>query len=96
MLTRRQLLRSAAALPFLAAAQAEEVLPGLRILPRAVNTAVFERNGKTLLIDSGELQKSPAEWALFTHHHPDQASGAASSRGCRHEDRRTRRRKALL
>jgi len=35
-----------------------------------------ERNGKILLIDSGSVDKSPAEWALFTHHHPDQASGA--------------------
>lgn len=53
-------------------------MPGLRIIRGAVNTAVFERNGKALLIDSGQLQKFPAEWALFTHHHPDQASGAAS------------------
>ncbi len=52
-------------------------MPGLRIINGAVNTAVFERNGKILLIDSGDLQKPLAEWALFTHHHPDQASGAA-------------------
>src|SRR5581483_4089274 len=80
MLSRRQLLRSAAAVSFAGAAQDSrflEIVPGLRILRRAVNTAVFERGGKTLLIDSGELDKSPAEWVLFTHHHPDQASGAA-------------------
>ena len=77
-MTRRRVLRAAAAVPFLASAEAEEILPGLRIIRGAVNTAVFERNGKTLLIDSGDLQRSPAEWALVTHHHPDQASGAAS------------------
>jgi glyoxylase-like metal-dependent hydrolase (beta-lactamase superfamily II) len=78
MLTRRDLLRSVAAVPFLSLAKADEVVPGLRIIRGAVNTAVFERNGKTLLIDSGDLRQSNAEWALFTHHHPDQASGAAS------------------
>jgi glyoxylase-like metal-dependent hydrolase (beta-lactamase superfamily II) len=79
MLTRRQLVRSLAAVPFLAAAQDSRVLeiaPGVRILRRAINTAVFERDGKTLLIDSGDLEKFAAQWALFTHHHPDQASGA--------------------
>ncbi len=80
MVSRRHLLRSLAAAPFLAAAQDSrslEIVPGLRIIRGAVNTAVFERNGKTLLIDSGDIEKSPAEWALFTHHHPDQSSGAA-------------------
>lgn len=78
MLSRRQLLLSAAA-PLVAAAQDSrvlEIVPGLRIMRRAVNTAVFERNSKMLLIDSGDIEKSPAEWVLFTHHHPAQASGA--------------------
>jgi glyoxylase-like metal-dependent hydrolase (beta-lactamase superfamily II) len=78
MLTRRNLLRSAAAVPFSSIAKADEVVPGLRIIRGAVNTAVFERDGKTLLIDSGDLRQSTAVWAFFTHHHPDQASGAAS------------------
>ncbi len=39
-------------------------LPGLRVT----------RSGKTLVIDSDE---SAAEWALFTHHHPDSAGAAA-------------------
>jgi glyoxylase-like metal-dependent hydrolase (beta-lactamase superfamily II) len=56
----------------------EEILPGLGILRGSVNTAVFERNGKKLLIDSGQMASIPggAEWVLFTHHHPDQASAA--------------------
>ncbi len=36
-------------------AAAEQVLPGLRILRNSVNSALLERNGKTLLIDSGEI-----------------------------------------
>jgi glyoxylase-like metal-dependent hydrolase (beta-lactamase superfamily II) len=70
--SRRTFLRLAAAAPL---AAAREVLPGLRVLDGAVNTALFTRRGKNLLIDSGETQ-SAAEWALYTHHHPDQASGA--------------------
>src|ERR1700693_766895 len=75
MMNRRQVLCTLAAAPLLATAQ--EIVPGLRIIRGAVNTAIFERNGKTLLIDPGDIEKSPAEWALFTHHHPDQGSGAA-------------------
>lgn len=74
MLTRRHLLRGLAAAPWLANAQ--QVVPGLRIVRGAVNTALVERNGRTLPIDSGDIAGSPAEWAIFTHHHPDQASGA--------------------
>jgi glyoxylase-like metal-dependent hydrolase (beta-lactamase superfamily II) len=44
----------------------------------SVNTAVFERNGRTLLIDPGELTEAPGggpvDWVLVTHHHRDQAS----------------------
>jgi len=58
----------------------EQVLPGLRVVRGSVNTVVFERNGKTLLVDSGELSAAPGgavpEWVLFTHHHRDQASAA--------------------
>src|ERR1700722_9788286 len=77
MPSRRQLLRAAAAIPLLSAAKAaaQQLVPGLEIRKGSVNTAIFERNGKTLLIDSGELV-IPAEWALYTHHHRDQASGA--------------------
>lgn len=46
----------------------------------AINTAVFERSGQSLLVDSGEMTSAPGgiipEWALFTHHHRDQASNA--------------------
>ncbi|HEY3840471.1 MAG TPA: MBL fold metallo-hydrolase [Bryobacteraceae bacterium] len=80
MLTRRHLIRSLAAAPFVAAAQESrvtEIVPGLKLLRRAVNIAVFESKGKALLIDSGDLERFVAEWALYTHHHPDQASGAA-------------------
>jgi glyoxylase-like metal-dependent hydrolase (beta-lactamase superfamily II) len=74
MFSRRELLKGAAAL----LAGRDEVLPGLRVLKGAVNTALLERNGKRLLIDSGDLSAAPGggavEWALFTHHHRDQAS----------------------
>ena len=84
--SRRKFLRTAAAIPLASlvrgAAEIEEIFPGLRILRGAVNTALFLRNGRTLLIDSGELESTPgggvAEWVLFTHHHPDQASAGPS------------------
>jgi len=78
MYSRREFLKGAAAL---AATPVLEILPGLRVLRGAVNSALVERNGKRLLIDSGELVSAPeggaVEWALFTHHHRDQASGVA-------------------
>ena len=84
--SRRKFLRTAAAIPLASlvrgAAEIEEIFPGLRIVRGAVNTALFLRNGRTLLIDSGELASTPgggaAEWVLFTHHHPDQASAGPS------------------
>ena len=55
-------------------------MPGLSVLSGSVNTVCLEHNGKTLLIDSGDLTSAPdgrvPEWALYTHHHRDQASGA--------------------
>jgi glyoxylase-like metal-dependent hydrolase (beta-lactamase superfamily II) len=78
--SRRQLLQAAAGVSLLATKTPEEILPGLSIFPSSVNTARVERNGKKLLIDSGDLTSAPgggvAEWALYTHHHRDQASGA--------------------
>ena len=78
--SRRQLLLAAAGVPLLAANTHQEILPGLSILPGSVNAVLVERNGKKLLIDSGELTTAPgggvADWALYTHHHRDQASGA--------------------
>ena len=63
-----------------AGGEPKEILPGLQIFHGSVNTALFERNGKKLLIDSGAMDSVPgggaAEWVLFTHHHPDQASAA--------------------
>jgi glyoxylase-like metal-dependent hydrolase (beta-lactamase superfamily II) len=80
-LSRRTLLE-AAALPFALSAEPVQILPGLRLIRGSVNTAVFERNGKRLMIDSGELSSVPAggpvEWVLFTHYHRDQASAASS------------------
>ena len=62
-------------------ARREQVLPGLYLVKSCVNTAVFERNGKKLLIDPGELTEAPGggpvDWVLVTHHHRDQASGVA-------------------
>ena len=76
--SRRRFLLAASGLSLAAAARADrqEILPGLYLLRGAVNTAVIERNGRKLLIDSGDIEP-PADCALFTHHHPDQASGAA-------------------
>jgi len=81
-LSRRQLLQVAAAgIPLVAASARREVLPGLSVLPYSVNTALVERNKKKLLIDSGDLTRPPdggvADWAMYTHHHRDQASGAS-------------------
>ena len=89
-LTRRRFLKSAAALPLVWRATenlrkhrhetftTELVVPGLRLLKGSVNSALFERNGKKLLIDSGEIEKAPGggvvDWVLFTHHHRDQCS----------------------
>jgi glyoxylase-like metal-dependent hydrolase (beta-lactamase superfamily II) len=87
--TRRTFLKEAAAVPLLWAVDgsfeqmwaqsdsAEQVLPGLRILRNSVNSALLERNGKALLIDSGEIDAAGnrvVDWALFTHHHRDQCS----------------------
>src|SRR5271154_1443801 len=78
---RRHFLKTALALPLLSRMNGQksgaEILPGLRIVEGAVNTGLFERNGKILMIDSGELG-GPAEWSLYTHHHRDQASRAAA------------------
>ncbi len=81
-LSRRALLGAVAAVPLAArASETLEILPGLRLIRGAVNTAVFERNGKSLMIDCGDVAAAPGgapvTWVLFTHHHRDQASGAA-------------------
>jgi glyoxylase-like metal-dependent hydrolase (beta-lactamase superfamily II) len=59
----------------------EQVLPGLQLLKGAVNSALLERNGRKLLIDSGETNAAPGggsiDWALFTHHHRDQCSSVS-------------------
>ena len=61
-----------------APATREQVAPGLYLYKGCVNTAVFERNGKKLLIDPGELNAAPdggsVDWVLMTHHHRDQGS----------------------
>ena len=76
--SRRGLLQAAAAARLAAQSPREqEVVPGLRIVHGSVNTAIFERNGKRLAIDTGDLASLPVEWALYTHHHRDQASAAA-------------------
>ena len=89
---RRAFLKGTAALPLLWAVDgslrhiraqsdgSEQVLPGLRLLRNSVNSALLERNGKTLLIDSGELDaagRGIVDWALFTHHHRDQCSSVS-------------------
>jgi glyoxylase-like metal-dependent hydrolase (beta-lactamase superfamily II) len=90
--TRRTFVKGAAALPLLwrvagagtksqNSLTLEQVLPGLRLLKGAVNSALVELNGKKLLIDSGEIDSAPGsgsiDWALFTHHHRDQCSSVS-------------------
>src|SRR5579872_6094784 len=69
---RRRFLKTALALPLMARLDGQErrseLVPGLRIVPGAVNTGLFECNGKILMIDSGEIG-GPADWCLYTHHH---------------------------
>ena len=89
---RRAFLKGTAALPLLWAvdgslrhiqaqsAGSEQVLPGLRLLRNSVNSALLERNGKTLLIDSGEIDSAGSgvvDRALFAHHHRDQCSSVS-------------------
>jgi len=78
--SRRQLLQAAVSASLLSPLGRAEILPGLNVLFGSVNTALLERHSKKLIIDSGELTATPdggvAEWALYTHHHRDQASGA--------------------
>jgi len=91
--TRRTFLKSTAALPFLRPVDRslgkphpqsdaiEEILPGLRLLKGSVNSALLERNGRKLLIDSGEIDSPPGggliDWVLLTHHHRDQCSSVS-------------------
>src|SRR5262245_1073125 len=86
-LDRRDFLRMAAGLTFAAhagrqAGAQESIAPGLRLHPGSVTTAVFERNGRRLVIDPGPLTAIPGagrlDWVLVTHHHRDQAEGAAA------------------
>lgn len=71
-LSRREFLAAVSA-----AAAAPPLPAGLRVFLDAVNVGVIERNGKRLLIDSGEgAIGGPVDWILFTHHHRDQWSGA--------------------
>jgi len=91
--TRRTFLKSAALVPLFGLADrnsgkfhsriaaVEPLLPGLRLLKGSVNSALLERNGKKLLIDSGEIDYAPGggliDQVLFTHHHRDQCSSVA-------------------
>jgi len=90
---RRTFLKKAAALPLLPtisrsyepirvqSAVAEQILPGLRLLKQSVNSALLERNGRALLVDSAEIAEPPGgtvvDWVLVTHHHRDQCSSVA-------------------
>jgi len=90
---RRTFLKSVAALPlfwpvrenleksFPRASMTAQALPGFRLFTGSVNSAFFERNGKKLLVDSGEIDFSPGggvvDWVLFTHHHRDQCSSVS-------------------
>ena len=66
--------------------QFEPVTPHVGIYHDATNVAVFQRNGKSLLIGSGDgrilveakkLGIGPIDWVLYTDHHRDQCAGAA-------------------
>lgn len=62
----------------------DAITPHVRVYHDAVNVGLIERNGRGLLIDSGEgsvLQAAKhvginrIDWVLYTHHHRDQCSG---------------------
>jgi glyoxylase-like metal-dependent hydrolase (beta-lactamase superfamily II) len=66
--------------------QFESLSPQVGIYHEATNVAVMQRNGKSLLIGSGDgaileaakkLGLGPIEWVLYTDHHRDQCAGAA-------------------
>jgi glyoxylase-like metal-dependent hydrolase (beta-lactamase superfamily II) len=63
----------------------ERITPSTAVYHDVVNVGIIQRNGKVLLIDSGEgsilraakeLGIGPIDWVLYTHHHRDQCSGA--------------------
>jgi glyoxylase-like metal-dependent hydrolase (beta-lactamase superfamily II) len=67
-------------------AKLEAVTAHVGIYPEATNVAVIQRNGKSLLIGSGDgtvlaaaqkLGINSIEWVLYTDHHRDQCAGAA-------------------
>ena len=64
----------------------EPVTPHVSIYHEATNVAVIQRNGKSLLIGSGDgtvlaaakqLGINSLDWVLYTDHHRDQCAGAA-------------------
>jgi glyoxylase-like metal-dependent hydrolase (beta-lactamase superfamily II) len=64
----------------------EPVSAHVRVYHDVVSVGVIEKNGKIILIDSGEgevlsalkqRQSARIDWVLYTHHHRDQCSGAA-------------------
>lgn len=68
------------------AAPFESLTAHVRIYHDIVNVALIQKNGRALLIDSGEgsilkavkrAGMSSIDWVLYTHHHRDQCSGAA-------------------
>jgi glyoxylase-like metal-dependent hydrolase (beta-lactamase superfamily II) len=69
-----------------AKSQFEPLTPHVGIYHEAINVAVIQRNGKSLLIGSGDgtvleaakkLGIDPIEWVLYTDHHRDQCASAA-------------------
>lgn len=71
------------------APEIEDITPSVRVFRDAVNVGVIQRNGKLLLIGSGdagiiewarEHKLGSIEWVLYTDHHRDQAAGAARLR----------------
>jgi glyoxylase-like metal-dependent hydrolase (beta-lactamase superfamily II) len=66
--------------------QFEALTPHVGIYHEAINVAVIQRNGKSLLIGSGDgtvleaakiLGINSIEWVLYTDHHRDQCASAA-------------------
>jgi glyoxylase-like metal-dependent hydrolase (beta-lactamase superfamily II) len=94
-MTRREALASVVGVPLLPwsssaqqppdHARLESVTEHVKLYRDVINVGLIRKNGKSLLIDSGEnfflrgkgaLAPKSIEWVLYTHYHRDQCSGA--------------------
>ena len=86
-MTRREALASVIGGPLLPrlGERLESLTEHVKIYRDVINVGLIQKNGKSLLIDSGEgsilrrqsvAKAQSIEWVLYTHYHRDQCSGA--------------------